>query len=87
MNAAIWRHPKPGRVSPTKIYQVTDRLHDGRIARVTAGEITTTVAGWLSELGVQSPLVDDFAWAVRTGDWSTAYAIGERLSIDVSIAA
>lgn len=42
MNAAIWRHHKV-----TTIYQVTDRLHDGRTARVTVNEITATVAGWL----------------------------------------
>lgn len=82
MNAAIWRHHKV-----TTIYQVTDRLHDGRTARVTANEITATVAGWLSELGVQTSLVDDLACAVGTGDWPTAYAIGECLSIQVSIAA
>jgi hypothetical protein len=41
----------------------------------------------LAELGIQSQLADDFARAACAGDWPVAYAIGDRLSIDVTIAA
>lgn len=68
------------------IYQVTDRLHDGRTARVPGDEITSTVSGWLSELGTQSPLADELARAVRIGDWPAAYAIGEHLSVEIAVA-
>ena len=33
------------------IYQLTDRLHDGRTVRVQADHIAPTVASWLAELG------------------------------------
>lgn len=69
------------------IYQLTDRLHDGRIARVPGEEIAATVSAWLAELGAHSPLVDDLARAVRAGDWPAAYAVGEHLSVDVTICA
>lgn len=78
MNLAIW-HPR--KVQSATIYQVTDRSHDGRTARVPGDEITSTVSGWLSELGTQSPLADELARAVRIGDWPAAYAIGEHLSL------
>lgn len=68
-------------------YQLTDRLHDGRTARVAAEGIASTVSAWLAELGARSPVVDDLALAVRSGDWVTAHAIAERLSVDVTIAA
>jgi hypothetical protein len=69
------------------IYRITDRVHDQRTADVPCSQIVTTVAAWLAELGVHSPLVEDLARAVCVGDWPTAYAIGNRLSVDVSVAA
>ncbi len=69
-----------------RAYQLTDRLHDGRTARVGAEGIASTVSVWLAELGARSPVVDDLALAVRSGDWVTAHAIAERLSVDVAIA-
>ena len=71
----------------TRAYQLTDRLHDGRTARAGAEGIASTVSAWLTELGARSPVVDDLALAVRNGDWVTAHAIAERLSVDVAIAA
>ncbi|OBI70286.1 hypothetical protein, partial [Mycobacterium sp. E796] len=68
------------------IYQLTDCLHDGHTERVAAHEIRATVSAWLAELGADSPLVDDLERAVRDGDWSVAYAIGECLSVQVAIA-
>ena len=42
------------------IYQLTDRLHEGHMARVPAHRITAAVfSGWLAELGTHNPLVDD----------------------------
>jgi hypothetical protein len=32
-------------------------------------------------------MVDDLAQAVRAGDWPAAYAIGEKLSLDVTVSA
>jgi hypothetical protein len=71
----------------SRVYQVTDRLHDGRSVRVPADGIAAAVAAWLAELGVHSPMVDDLAQAVRAGDWPAAYAIGEKLSLDVTVSA
>ena len=68
-------------------YQLTDRLHDGRTARVTAECIASTIAGWLAELGAGSPFVEDLSRAVRNGDWVHAHAIAEALSVDVTVAA
>jgi hypothetical protein len=45
------------------------------------------VSGWLEELGVKSPFVDEFARAVRAGDWPAAHAFGDVLSVDVAVAA
>lgn len=86
MNSAIWRQRNPKRTMATTMYQLTDRLHHGRIARVPAQEITATVSAWLAELGAHSPMVDDLARAVCAGDWPTAYAIGDCLSIGIAIA-
>jgi len=63
-------------------YRITDRLHEQRTADVPCSQIVTTVAAWLAELRVE-----DLARAVCAGDWPTAYAIGDRLSVDVSVAA
>lgn len=68
------------------LYRVTDVLHDGRAVDVPAREIASTVAGWLAELGVRSPLVEQLERAVSAGDWTTAYAIGQHLSVKVSFA-
>ncbi|MFZ1177553.1 MAG: hypothetical protein WAO15_15035 [Mycobacterium sp.] len=86
MNSSKWLHHWPQRTATsTTIYQLTDRLHDGHIARVPAHQITATVSGWLEELGVHSPLVDDLERAVRGGDWAAAHALGERLSIEIAL--
>jgi hypothetical protein len=69
------------------IYRVTDRLRDGRTALVPGHEIATTVAAWLAELGAHSPLVEDLARAAHAGDWAAACAIGDYLSVDVTVAA
>ena len=68
------------------LYRVTDVLHDGRAVNVPAREIASTVAGWLAELGVRSPLVEQLERAVDAGDWPTAYAIGQHLSVKVNSA-
>ncbi|WP_369830540.1 hypothetical protein [Mycobacterium sp. 1245111.1] len=49
--------------------------------------IGTIVAGWLADLDVSSPLVDDLTRAVQNGDWPAAYAVGEHLSVHVAVAA
>jgi hypothetical protein len=77
------------RVGPSKVtmYYVTDRLHDGSTVRVLGYQIAPTVSTWLSELGVHSPLVEDLAQAARVGDWAVACAVGEQLSVDVTVVA
>jgi hypothetical protein len=57
------------------------------MARVSIDGIVVTVSAWLAELGTSSPLVDDLARTVRTGDWIAAHAIAEILSVDVTVAA
>jgi hypothetical protein len=86
MNSAVWRHHWLQRRPMPTIYQLTDHLHDGPMARVPAHQITATVSTWLAELGAHSPLVYDLARAVRVGDWPATYAVGECLSVDVAIA-
>ena len=68
------------------IYQLTDRLHDGRTVRVQADHIAATVASWLAELA-WSPLVELLGRAVRDGDWAAIHAIGDYLSVEVQVAA
>lgn len=68
-------------------YYVTDRVHDGRTVEVSGREIATTVSAWLAELGARSPLVEDLARAACSGDWTTACALGDQLSVDVTVAA
>ncbi len=83
-----WRHHRTLRaVHTTTIYRVTDRLHEGRTVDVPCHQIVTTISAWLAELGTHSPLVEELARAVHVGDWPAAYAIGEYLSVDVSVAA
>lgn len=69
------------------LYQIADRLRAGRTARVSSDEIAATVSGWLAELGVDSPLADDLARAVRAADWPVAHALEDLLSVDVVVAA
>ena len=68
------------------IYQIADRLHEQRTVRVAGDAIAPTVSAWLAEFGVQSPMVEDLARAVRGGDWPAVHAIGEHLSVDVTVA-
>ena len=68
------------------LYRVTDRLHNGRTVQVPGRDIVTTISAWLAELDADSSLVEDFARAARGGDWAAAYAIGDQLSIDVTVA-
>lgn len=65
-------------------FRVSDRLHEERSVTVTAHEIATTVAGWLADLGVHSPLTQQLADAVGKGDWSTARAIADNLAVTVT---
>ncbi len=58
-----------------RIYQLTDRRHDGRTVHVTGDQITATVSAWLAELGANSPLVEDLARAVRDGNWPVLTAL------------
>ena len=69
------------------VYQITDRLHADRIARVPATDIAATVSAWLADLGASSPLAADLAHAVTTGDWPTTYALSDDLSLDIAISA
>ena len=39
------------------------------------------------KIAVSQAAADDLARAICAGDWPTAYAIGDRLSVDVSVAA
>ena len=75
------------RSEPTTAYQLTDRLHYGRIAYVSANGIVSTVSSWLAELGARSPIVEDLARAVRNGDWVAAHSIADCLSVNVAVAA
>jgi hypothetical protein len=69
------------------MYRVSDRLHETRTVHVPGYAIATTVSAWLEELGAHSPLAEDLVRAVDAGDWPAAHAIGECLSVDVSVAA
>jgi hypothetical protein len=80
-----WRHRRRGAVPTTSMYRVTDRLHEGRTADVPCHQIVTTVSAWLAELGAHSPLVEDLARSIDVDDWPTACAIGEYLSVDVTV--
>lgn len=73
-------------ISAFCLYHVTDRLHDGRSADVPGHQIAPTVSAWLAELGVDSPLVDDLARAAQAGDWPAVHAVGEHLSVQVTLA-
>jgi hypothetical protein len=80
-----WRHRDV--LSKTTMYYVTDRLHDGRAVQVPGHQIASIVSAWLAELGADSPLVEDLARAACVGDWVSACAVGDQLSVDVAVAA
>lgn len=67
-------------------YMVTDRLHNDRMLCVGAEDITSTVSGWLQELGVRSTLVDQLGGHVARGDWPAVHAIADCLAVDVCVA-
>jgi hypothetical protein len=48
----------------TTAYQLTDRLHEGRTAYVSADEIVSAVSTWLAELSAHSPFVEDLAHSI-----------------------
>jgi len=73
--------------APSTMYRVTDRLHGGRTVRVPGHAIAPMVSAWLAELGAHSPLVDELARAACVGDWAAAHAVGDQLSVEVTIAA
>lgn len=77
----VIRHAVRRKHRSQKLYRITDSLHTERTALVPGSDIATTVSAWLAELGIHTPLVDDLASAVRSGDWASAYAIGEYLSV------
>jgi len=77
----LFRHRS---TSSTPMYQLRDRLHEDRTVHIAGSEIAGTVAAWLADLDVHSPLVEQLARAARVGDWVAARAIGERLSVDIS---
>ena len=74
-------------MSTKSTYEIIDRLHVGRAARVPGDRIASVVSSWLAELGADSPLTEELARAVRAHDWPTAHAIGDCLSVDVMVAA
>lgn len=67
-------------------YRLRDCLHDGRSVEVPAERIATIVSTWLAELGVTSPLAQDLACAVCSGDWPNVHALAECLSVEVAVA-
>ena len=68
-------------------YQLTDCLHHGRTVCVSSDRIASTVSAWLADLGVHSHLAEDLARTVCDGDWTSAHAIADLLSVDVAVAA
>ena len=56
-----------------------------RAVRVPAHEIASTVSVWLAELGARSPLAEELARAVHTGNWAAVRGISEYLSIDIAL--
>lgn len=85
LDCLMWHHHHKS--APVVCYLLTDRLHEGRKVQVRADQLPRTVAAWLAELGAHSPLIDELAKAVCAGDWPTAHAVADRLSVDVAIAA
>jgi hypothetical protein len=87
----VWRSPvvtnHRSRARNMTIYQVNDRLHEGRTVYVRVDEIKATVSAWLAELGVDSPLAGELAEAIGAGDWAAAHGIAGYLSVEVAVAA
>lgn len=87
-SSRLWSYfPISQSASHVELFEVRDLLHEGRTARVPITSIATLVAGWLADLDVSSPLVDDLMRAVQNGDWSAAHTVGEHLSVHVAVAA
>ena len=84
LDCLTWHHHKSANIVR---YLLTDRLHEGRKVQVLADQLSRTIAAWLAEFGVNSPLVDELAKAVCAGDWPTAHAVADRLSVDVAVVA
>lgn len=78
-----WRHQQPAATT----YEIVDQLHDRHAVGVTADRVAATVAGWLAELDVQTPLTDELARATQRGDWPATHTICDQLSIDLMVAA
>ena len=78
-----WRHQHPAATT----YEIVDQLHDRHAVGVTADRVAATVAGWLAELDVQTPLTDELARATQRGDWPATHTICDQLSIDLMVAA
>ncbi len=79
-----WSSERHGEMT---IYQLTDRLHDGRTVRVQADQVAATVASWLAELDACSPLAELLGQAVCDGDWPAIHGIADYLSVEVEVAA
>jgi hypothetical protein len=73
--------------SSTRIYRVTDFLHEGRTVHVTGDQIVATISAWLADLEAHSPLVEDLAAAVRIGNWPVVHNLADYLSVEVGVAA
>ncbi len=82
-----WRHQHRAAITFGPTYEIVDQLHDRHAVGVTADRVAATVAGWLAELDVQSPLTEELARATQRGDWPTTHTICDQLSIDLMIAA
>ncbi len=78
-----WRYQRPAATT----YEIVDQLHDRHAVVITAERVAATVAGWLAELDVQSPLTEELARATQRGDWAATHTICDQLSIDVMVAA
>jgi hypothetical protein len=75
------------RIGDMTIYRLTNRLHHECSVYVPENRIGATVAAWLADLGADSPLVEDLALAVRSGDWPAAHSLADYLSVQVTVAA
>lgn len=82
-----WRHQHPATITDGPTYEIVDQLHDRHAVGVTADRVAATVASWLAELDVQSPLTDELARATQRGDWPATHSICDQLSIDLMVAA
>lgn len=71
MNAKVWTSRHRNRDCAT--YLLTDRLHRHHPVQVSADGITSAVTNWLAHPDVRSSLADDFARAIREGDWANAH--------------